>query len=59
VRRKELVKKLKKAGWEISEGAKHSLAKHKEKPGVKIPIPRHAEINEYTASQILKEAGLK
>jgi hypothetical protein len=34
------------------------MAKHPDKPGFKIPIPRHTEINEYTAKQILKEAGL-
>jgi predicted RNA binding protein YcfA (HicA-like mRNA interferase family) len=59
MKRKELLSKLKKEGWEITNGAKHDMAKHPNKPGIKIPIPRHTEINEYTANQILKEAGIK
>lgn len=59
MKRRDLIQKLKKAGWEISSGAKHDMATHPNKPGLKIPIPRHTEINEYTAKQILKEAGLK
>ncbi|NLC46574.1 MAG: type II toxin-antitoxin system HicA family toxin [Firmicutes bacterium] len=58
MKRKDLIRRLKKAGWKISRGAKHDMAKHPDKPGFKIPIPRHTEINEYTAKQILKEAGL-
>lgn len=56
---KDLKKKLKAAGWIIISGAKHDMAKHPNYPGVKIPIPRHTEINEYTAEGILKTAGLK
>lgn len=59
MKRKNLIHKLKKAGWEISSGSKHDMAKHPSRPGFKIPIPRHTEINEYTANQILKEAGLE
>lgn len=58
MKRRDLIRKLKKAGWKISSGAKHDIAKHLDRSG-KIPIPRHNEINEYTANQILKEAGLK
>ncbi|HHY41496.1 MAG TPA: type II toxin-antitoxin system HicA family toxin [Thermoanaerobacterales bacterium] len=59
MKRRDLIRKLKKAGWEISSGAKHDMATHKDRPGFKLPIPRHTEINEYTAKQILKEVGLK
>lgn len=59
MKRKELIKQLVKAGWQLTSGAKHDMAKHPNKPGIKIPIPRHNEINEFTAKQILKEAGLK
>ncbi|MBZ4647272.1 MAG: hypothetical protein PWR27_2197 [Petroclostridium sp.] len=59
MKRRDLIKRLKDAGWEITSGAKHDMAKHPNKQGIKIPIPRHTEINEYTANQILKEAGLK
>jgi len=59
MKRRDLIKILKQAGWTITPGAKHDMAKHKDKPGIKIPIPRHTEINNYTAEAILKEAGLK
>lgn len=59
MKRKELEKILKSAGWEITHGKRHDMAKHPSKPGIKIPIPRHKEINEYTAKGILEAAGLK
>ena len=60
MKRKYLIRKLKKAGWVISRGgAKHDMATHPDRPGFKLPIPRHTEINEYTAKRILKEAGIE
>ncbi len=59
MKRRDLDKKLKKAGWEITSGKKHDLAKHPNKPGIKIPLPRHKEINDYTARGILETAGLE
>lgn len=59
MKRRELDKKLKEAGWSITSGKKHDMAKHIDRPGIKIPLPRHAEINEYTAQGILQAAGLK
>ena len=59
MKKHELVRALKKAGWNITPGGNHDLATHPEKPGIKIPIPRHREINEYTARGILESAGLK
>ena len=59
LKRKELDRILIAAGWEITNGKKHDLAKHPAKPGIKIPLPRHKEINEYTAIGILETAGLK
>jgi len=59
MKKKDLEKKLKSAGWTISAGTKHDMAKHPDFPGVKISIPRHKEINEYTAQGILKSVGLK
>lgn len=55
----ELVRALRKAGWVITHGGNHDIAKNPQKPGVKIPIPRHKEINEMTAQGILEDAGLK
>ena len=57
MKRRTLIKKLRNGGWKITRGGKHDLATHPEKTG-KIPIPRHSEINEYTAKEILKDAGL-
>ena len=58
MKRRDLINQLEKAGWKLSSGAKHDMMKNPNKPGIKIPIPRHTEINEYTAKEILKEAGL-
>ena len=58
MKRRDLVKKLLDAGWEITHGGNHDIATHPDNPG-RIPIPRHNEINEYTAKGIMKDAGLK
>ena len=58
MKRKDLVRKLNNAGWTIIPGGNHDIAKNPQYPGVRIPIPRHAEINEYTAKGILKDAGI-
>jgi predicted RNA binding protein YcfA (HicA-like mRNA interferase family) len=58
LKRKELDKILKIAGWEITHGKRHDMAKHPKRPGIKIPLPRHIEINEYTSKGILELAGL-
>ena len=50
---------LKKAGWHICSGGSHDVARHPAKPGIKLVLPRHAEVNENTARGILKAAGLK
>lgn len=59
MKRRDIDKLLKSAGWKITHGGNHDLAIHPEKPGIKITIPRHNEINEYTAKGILEDAGLK
>lgn len=59
MKRRDLDKKLKKAGWEITSGKKHDMAKHPNKPGIRIPLPRHKEINDYTARGILETAELE
>jgi len=57
--KRELERKLRKAGWFITHGKVHDLATNPQKPGVKIPIPRHVgDIPKGTASAILKAAGL-
>ncbi len=57
---KELKRKLLAAGWRITEGGRHELATNPDKPGVKVPIHRHAgDIPAGTLNSILKETGLK
>ncbi len=58
MKRRDIDKALKKAGWTITPGGNHDLATHPQKSGVKIALPRHKEINEYTAKGILEAAGL-
>ena len=58
MQRSKLVRKLKKGGWTITPGGKHGMAKHPDRPGVKIPIPNGSKIDDYTAKGILKDAGL-
>lgn len=57
--KRELVRLLKQNGWEITPGSRHDLATNPNRPGAKIPIPRHTEPNKYTIEGILKAAGLK
>jgi len=57
MKRSELVRKLKKDGWVINPGGKHSLATHPTKQG-KIPVPNGSKIKDTTAKGILKDAGL-
>lgn len=57
---KEILRLLKQSGWEIAEGTKHHLATNPQKPGIKIPIPRHKkDIPAGTLHNILKAAGLE
>jgi len=56
----ELEQKLRKAGWIITHGSAHDQATNPQKPGVKIPIPRHSgDIPKGTARAILRDAGLE
>jgi predicted RNA binding protein YcfA (HicA-like mRNA interferase family) len=57
---KELKRKLAAAGWTITDGSRHELATHPDKPGVQVAIHRHTgDIPTGTLSKILKDAGLK
>lgn len=58
MKRKDIDRALKKAGWQISHGGGHDKAIHPDKPGTTLILPRHAEVNENTAKSILKAAGL-
>ena len=55
---RDLIKKLKANGYiEIRDDGDHTIYKAPDKRAVQVP--RHREINENTARQILKDAGLK
>jgi predicted RNA binding protein YcfA (HicA-like mRNA interferase family) len=54
MKRRELEKKLLKLGWKlVRHGSKHDIWTNGE---YEVVVPRHVEINEYTAKGILKEA---
>jgi predicted RNA binding protein YcfA (HicA-like mRNA interferase family) len=56
----ELKRKLIAAGWVITQGGRHELATHPEKPGIQVPIHRHTgDIPTGTLNKILKDTGLK
>ena len=58
--KRELEQKLLKAGWVITHGKAHDLATNPQKPGVKIPIPRHnGDIPKGTLKSILTDAELE
>jgi predicted RNA binding protein YcfA (HicA-like mRNA interferase family) len=59
MQRTELERKLRRGGWIIKPGGKHGMAIHPDKPGQKIPVPNGSKVNDYTAREILKAAGLK
>jgi mRNA interferase HicA len=57
VKRKDLLRKLKAAGYRLDRNGDHSIY---EKPGNRpVQVPNHREINEYTAKAILKAAGIE
>ena len=54
MKRKHLEKKLKNLGWALSRhGRRHDIWKKNE---YEIVVPRHVEINDFTANAIIKEA---
>ena len=54
MKRRDLVKKLEKAGCELlRHGGKHEIY-HNPATGRSEPVPRHREINELLAKKIIK-----
>jgi len=54
MKRKDLIKKLEAKGYEFArEGKRHTIYK---KGNKEEQVPRHREINEQTAGEILKRA---
>jgi mRNA interferase HicA len=57
VKRKDLIRKLEKAGYRLDRTGDHAVY---ENPGKRsVQVPNHREINEYTAKAILKTAGIE
>ena len=55
VKRRDLESRLRRFGWWfLRHGSNHDIWTNGE---VKIPVPRHAEINEMTARSIIKKAS--
>nr|WP_092335447.1 type II toxin-antitoxin system HicA family toxin [Desulfosporosinus hippei] len=58
MKRRDLIRKLESNGFnKIRDNGDHTIYKASNKRAVQVP--RHREINEVTAKQILKDAGLK
>ncbi|MDR3333373.1 MAG: type II toxin-antitoxin system HicA family toxin [Treponema sp.] len=56
MKRKDLIKKLTDNGWWLfRHGGGHDIYTN---GGLEQSIPRHTEVKEYLAKQILKEAGI-
>jgi predicted RNA binding protein YcfA (HicA-like mRNA interferase family) len=54
MKRRELERRLREYGWQLSRhGKRHDVWTRGER---EIVLPRHTEINEYTARAILREA---
>ena len=56
VKRRDLVKEVEAQGLRNCGGASHDIFK---KPGFTTSIPRHREIDEDTARDIRKQAGIE
>ena len=58
MKRRDLIKELEKAGYEIArDDGDHTIYS---KDGCRpVQVPRHREVNEYTARAILRAAGLR
>ena len=65
MKRKDLIRKLEAAGYHwVREGDRTTMYKPgvpKDQPPLRglIQVPRHTEINEITAQNILKQAGIQ
>ena len=58
MKRRDLVKQLEAAGYKVArDDGDHTI--YIKKGSRPVQVPRHRELNEYTARAILKQAGLK
>lgn len=53
MKRRDVEKRLRRAGWQLTRhGGRHDIWSDGER---EVAVPRHNEINEYTAKSIIKE----
>jgi mRNA interferase HicA len=57
VKRKDLVKKLRAAGYREVRNNSHAI--FEKANGRPLQVPNHKEINENTAKEILRQAGIE
>lgn len=58
MKRRDLIKQLEAAGYKVArDDGDHTI--YTKKGSRPVQVPRHRELNEYTARAILKQAGLK
>ena len=57
MKRRDLIKKLEKAGYVRVRNSRHII--YKKEGSRPVQVPHEREINENTAKSILKDAGLK
>jgi predicted RNA binding protein YcfA (HicA-like mRNA interferase family) len=57
--RRKVVTRLEREGWLLKEGGEHTIYKREDRPGVRIVVPRHAELSPGVARSIAKLAGWK
>lgn len=57
MKRRDLIKKLEAVGYKADRDGDHTIFEKKDHRPVQVP--KHREVNEYTARAILKAAGLK
>lgn len=54
MKKSDLIKRLKEMGARLLREGRHEVWESRN--GYRFPVPRHKEINEHTAKQILKQA---
>ena len=57
MKRRDLIKILEAAGYRYERTGDHEI--YEKKGGQPVQVPSHREINENTAKEILRRAGLK
>jgi predicted RNA binding protein YcfA (HicA-like mRNA interferase family) len=57
MKRRDLIKKLRKAGYREDRNGNHAI--YEKEDARPVQVPNHTEINENTADAILKAAGLR